>query len=115
MKKKIAVITMVVLVITLVLSLSSCNKEEEVKIDKITIEYNKDNPYKKGSAFSTSDFTVTAHLSDDTTKEIQNNLIWHTDVLELDDEGKFTKSGKFELKVDFLKYKDISITITVND
>ncbi len=115
MKKRIAIIAMFVLVISLVFGLSACNKDDELKIDKITIEYNKDTPYRKGSTFSTSDFTVTAHLSDDTTKEIQSNLFWHTDKLELDEEDKFTKGGEFELKVDFLKYKGISIKITVND
>ncbi len=115
MKKKIIIFALVIIVATLAVGLTSCNKEQELKIEKITIEYNRQVAYKKGDTFSTSDFTVTAYLSDESTKEIVNNLIWHTDDLKLGEDNELTLAGEFELKVDFLKYKDITIKVTVSE
>lgn len=115
MRKKIVILAMILVIVSLTFVLSACNEEEVLTIEKITVEYNKKVAYKVGSQFSTEDFTVTAHLSDDTTKEIKNNLIWHTETLGLDDEDKFQNAGEYTLKVDFLKYKDLEVTIVVGE
>lgn len=113
MKKKIVVMLMIITVLALAFTLAACNKEDELKIERITVEYNKKVAYRVGSRFSSSDFTVTAHLSDDTKEEIANNLIWHTESLQLNEDGEFTVAGEFILKVDFLKYKNLEVKVTV--
>lgn len=114
MKKKIAIIIMILILATLPMVLSACNdKDDEVKINEITIEFNKTTDYKKGDVFSESDFTVTAHLSDKTTRTMSNNLIWNTEGLNLNDKGEFTEAGEFTLIINFLKYKEeYKVTVT---
>ena len=115
MKKKIAILVMFVMLVSLPLVLTGCNNDDEtLEITQVTMELKEGVRYSKDSAFNTGDVIVTAELSDDTTLVITKNLVWDMEDLELNDDNEFTQEGVFELKVDFLKYKNITLEIEVS-
>ena len=115
MKKFLAVILMVVLSLTLVFVFVGCTNDKDTKVPEITgitAKVSSDANYKVGSVFDSKYITVTASLNDKTTKAVSTTsaIKYDLSALNLDDEGKFTAAGDYEMKV---TYSDWSTMITI--
>ncbi len=115
MKKFLAVVLMVVLSLTAVFVFVGCTNDKDSDVPTITgitAKVSSDANYKVGSAFDTKYITVTASLSDKTTKAVSTTqaISYDYSALKLDNDGKFTEAGDYQLKV---TYSDWSTTVTV--
>lgn len=115
MKKILAVVLMVVLSLTLVFVFVGCTNDKDTEVPEITAITAKvasDANYKVGSAFDSKYISVKATLTDKTTKAISTTaaIRYDLDALKLDNDGKFTEAGEFQMQV---TYSDWSTTVTV--
>lgn len=115
MKKILACVLMVVLVVTAVFVFVGCtnNKEEKVPaITGITAKVASDANYTVGSAFNSKYITVTASLDNKTTKAVSTTAAISYDLsdIKLDENGNFTEAGEFVMDV---TYSDWSTTVTI--
>ena len=105
MKKSLfTLVAVLILVVTACAVLTACSDDTEaLTIKSYEITETKVNV---GDTFSAP--TITATLSDDSTKTVTNNIVYdETDLarLELAD-SKYTKSGSYEIKVYILEQRD---------
>ena len=115
MKKIISVVLMVVLCVTAVAVFAGCTNDDETKVPEITgisAKVSSDAKYTVGSAFDSKYISVTASLSDKTTKAISTTSAISYDLaaLKLDSDGNFTEAGEFTMKV---TYSDWSTNVTI--
>lgn len=105
MKKRLTIVLTAVLLIVAVLSLVACaEKEETATVVSYEIAESKVNI---GDTHGTP--TITAKMSDDTTKTVSKNLVYDADdvaKLQLDENNKYTKSGTYTVKVYILEQKE---------
>ena len=105
-KSLLTLVAVLILVVTACAVLTACSDDTDaLTIKSYEITETKVNV---GDAFSAP--TITATLSDDSTKTVTNNLVYDEDdlaLLELAD-GKYTKSGSYEIKVYILEQRDAS-------
>lgn len=104
MKKKLTIVIAALVLVAAVFALTACSGDEtaatvknyEIAESKVNI----------GDTHGTP--TITANMSDDTTKTVSNNLVYDQDdiaALALDD-GKYTKAGEYTVKVYILEQQD---------
>ena len=104
-KTILTTVTVLVLVLVSILVLTACDNEETdatVKSYEIT-----DSKFDIGDTFAAP--TITANMSDDTTKTVANNLVYAADdyaALQLDADKKFTKAGTYDVKVYILEERE---------
>lgn len=115
MKKILVVLLMVVLSFTMLFVFVGCSNDKETEVPEITgitAKVSSDANYKVGSAFDSKYITVTASLNDKTTKAISTTsaIKYDLSALKLDNDGKFTEEGDFQMKV---TYSDWSTTVTI--
>lgn len=100
MKRIITAAILIIVLATSCIALAACSEKK----DELTVvDYEiKSSTYFIGDQFKTSDISVNAKMSDDTTKEVTKNLLFTGDdkeSLKLDSENKFTQSGTYKIKV----------------
>ncbi|MBR1747921.1 MAG: hypothetical protein IJ735_06925 [Clostridia bacterium] len=104
MKKFLPIVAVVMVLISVAAIFVGCSSSSaQTTVTKYEIESTKVNV---GDAFVKP--TITAYLSDGTTKTVSNNLIYKQadlDALELDD-NKFTKAGEYTVHVYLLEEKE---------
>ncbi len=117
MKKFLTIVSIVLVLVCAVCLFTAC--KDEAYIQGYTIE---NKTYTVGDTYASSDVAITATLSDDSTKTISENLIFVGDGeedLNLNDDGCFTKTGSYSVKVYALEEReDLFIgtwTIVVED
>lgn len=98
-----AVVMVLVVIAAIFVGCSSSSNEttivgyENIEPIKVTV----------GDTFTTP--TITAKLSDGTTKTVSNHVVYKKadyEALELDDDDKYTKAGEFEVHVYHLEEKE---------
>ncbi|MBO7156664.1 MAG: hypothetical protein J6V83_04595 [Clostridia bacterium] len=115
MKKLLACILMLVVAVTALSTFVGCtSKDEEAvpAITAITAKVSADADFNVGEKFDSKYITVTAKLDDKTTSAVSTTAAISYDLaaLKLDDDGKFTEAGNFDLKVTF---SDWSTTVVI--
>lgn len=104
MKKTVSIVAVLLIVATIACVLTACqNKSDEVTVSSYEI---KETVVNVGDTHGIP--TITAKLSDGTEKTVANNLVYNEEdvaKLELND-GKYTKSGKYEIKVYILEEQE---------
>ncbi|MCI5790785.1 MAG: hypothetical protein MR239_02710 [Clostridiales bacterium] len=104
MKKTVSIVAVLLIVATLACVLTACkNKTDEVTVSSYEI---KETVVNVGDKHGTP--TITAKLSDGTEKTVSKNLVYNEEdiaKLELKDD-KYTKSGKYEVKVYILEEQE---------
>ncbi len=104
MKKTVSIVAVLLVVATIACVLTACNnKTEEVTVSSYEIA---ETVVNVGDTHGTP--TITAKLSDGTEKTVSNNLVYNEeDVANLGlSDGKYTKSGKYEVKVYILEEQE---------
>lgn len=104
MKKTVCSFLVAILLIASVATLIACTEESDSLVSSYTIDEVKVNI---GDAFGKP--TVTANMSDGTTKTISNNLVYdEADIekLKLDENDKYTTAGEYTVKVYILEQQD---------
>lgn len=104
MKKKLTVIVAAVVLVAAVFALAACTSDDAVTISGYEIA---DSSVYVGDAHGKP--SITATLSDGTTKTVSNNLVYdQTDIenLLLDDDDCYTQSGEYTVKVYILEQQD---------
>lgn len=101
MKKTVSIVAVLLIVATIACVLTACkNKTDEVTVSSYEI---KETVVNVGDKHGNP--TITAKLSDGTEKTVSKNLVYNEEdiaKLELKDD-KYTKSGKYEVKVYILE------------
>lgn len=116
-KLSLAVITLLI-VATCACCLFGCTVKEEVtSIEKIDATLTSGTVIYVGDTFDSSVVKLTATLSDGTKTVITSTAATSYDKsgLKLDARNRYTEVGTFTLKITFLKYDDITVSITVNE
>jgi hypothetical protein len=107
MKKIFTVALLVIALAVSSLMLIACSDETDtVSVVDYTID---STTYYVGDTMSTDDVAITANMSDDSSYDVTNNLYFvgtDDDDLDLDEDGAFTKTGNYEVKVYFLTTDD---------
>lgn len=104
MKKTVCSFLVAILLIASVATLIACTEESDSLVSSYTIDEVKVNI---GDAFGTP--TVTANMTDGTTKTVSNNLVYdEADIekLKLDENDKYTTAGEYTVKVYILEQQD---------
>ncbi len=104
MKKTVCSFLVAILLIASVATLIACTEEPASLVASYTIDEVKVNI---GDAFGTP--TVTANMSDGTTKTVSNNLVYdEKDIenLKLDENDKYTTAGEYTVKVYILEQQE---------
>ena len=104
MKKIVCSVLVAIVLIASVATLIACTDEPTSLVSSYTIDEVKVNI---GDTFGTP--TVTANMTDGTTKTVSNNLVYdEADIekLKLDDENKYTTAGEYTVKVYILEQQD---------
>lgn len=104
MKKTITIVAVLLVVASIACILTACNGDSDtLSVSSYEI---KDTVVNVGDSHGTP--TITAKMSDGTEKTVSNNLVYNEDdiaALKLED-GKYTKSGKYEVKVYILEEQE---------
>lgn len=116
MKNKKIIILLLLTTLIISFILISCNKKDNSpNIVSIDAKLESGVQLKVGDVFDTTKIKVTAKLSDDTERALKSTstaaLEFDLKELELDDNNKMTKSGKFTIVITF---SDFNTTLEVN-
>ena len=110
MKKTLLIVLCIAVLTASFCAFIACEKDEEAVIDSYSIE---SKSYAIGDAYSQGDVKITATLTDKTTIDVTENLVFDGDdkaTLSLDKDGKFTKKGEYTVTVyRFEKREDLEI------
>jgi hypothetical protein len=111
MKTKVMFVILIVLSVVASFSLTACAPKEDELPEIISIEAKLDSTvsYSVGDVFDSSKITVTATLDDETERKVETvaALVFDSEDLLLDSEGKFTVSGTYELLVYYSTFSTI--------
>lgn len=97
-------VAVLVLVVVCFAALTACDKESDLTVLSYDITPSK---VDIGDTFAAP--TITANMSDETTKTVSKNLVYSASdlaLLELDADKKFTKAGTFQVKVYILEERE---------
>ncbi len=120
MKKIFVCIIAFVLAVTATCMFVGCNnqKEEVATVTSISAKVASGTTFKVGDSFDATKVTVTATLSDKTTRTVSTTAALSFDraAMELDSDGKFTKAGTYTVKVTYSDWStDMTLTVSAND
>lgn len=103
MKKKLTIIAAVLIVAATCFALTACSGDDTLSVKSYEIAESKVNI---GDTHGTP--TITANMSDDTTKTVANNLVYdETDIAKLKlEDNKYTTAGEYIVKVYILEQQD---------
>lgn len=104
MKKLVSVIAIVLLIAAVACVFTACEKDSDKLVDKYEIA---ESVVKMGDKHGTP--TITAHMSDGTTKTVSNHLVFDeedVEALKLDKDGKYTEAGEYTVKVYILEQQE---------
>lgn len=117
-RKIVSLILIAALCLGIVAMAAACKKSDSdvPTVTSIKAELASDTAYKVGDEFDSSDITVTATLSDKTSRKVTTAAAIEYDLasLELDSEGKFTKAKEYTLKISFAGVST-ELTFTVSE
>ncbi len=115
MKKFFTCILVFVLAVTATCLFVGCTNDKKDDVETVTsisAKIASGTTFVVGDAFDSSKITVTATLSDKTTRTVSNTsaIAFDRSTLKLDSDGNFTEAGTYTVKVTFA---DVSTTVSL--